>query len=150
MKHIGWVMCAIWLAPALYALDVEVDRSFKITGIKRTGQTVVLPAQRKRYYNIRILDPQTYRFVSQCSEPCVQPLGTLTPQVIGVRPARTRQDMWIADVGFAKQWFITFLVFEKPSGLFDVQAPSGFTFLDGALKQRTHQAILQQIKQENP
>ena len=97
----GWVSLLLLLwTPALHALDVQIGRSFTITGVTRTEEKVVLPTVRNKYQNIRILSRQTYDFVRTCTQPCVQEVPDLSPTVTEVRPAQSRPGMWIANVSF--------------------------------------------------
>ncbi|MBP5429687.1 MAG: hypothetical protein J6Y25_02190 [Elusimicrobiaceae bacterium] len=150
MKRIGWgfVVCLL-LAPALYALDVQVGSSFKITGIRREENRLVLPVERSKYYNVRILQRGTLQYVQQCQEPCVQELTSVEPRVLDIRSAQSRPDMWIAHVSFGGAWQITFLVF-KNGKQFSVKSPKHFMFLDKKLQTATQQIILEALKQETP
>ena len=146
MKRTGWVFLLLLFTPALHALDVTVPGSFTISGVTRTDGKVMLPAERT-YQNIRILDKSTYRFVSSCPEPCVQPLGSVSPVVADVRPAQTRAGMWIVSVDFNRAWRITFLVFKKGND-FSIKLPQYFTFLSDPLRTQTREVVLQAVLQE--
>ena len=107
----------------------------------------MLPLERNRYANLRILNRETYRFISSCLEPCVQPLVDVSPTVVGLRPTKTRPGMWISQVSFGKAWLITFLVFQKEKN-FIIKSPQHFKFLDNALATQTQKMILQALQQE--
>ncbi len=150
MKRIGWVIgVCLLLAPTLYALDVQVGSSFIITDIRREKNRLVLPVERSKYHNVRILQQDTLRYVKQCKEPCVQELTSVEPRVQDIRPAQTRPDMWIANVSFGKTWQVTFLVFKNGEQL-SIKPPKHFMFLDKELKAATQQVILEALKQETP
>ncbi len=146
MLRIGWVFLLLLFAPTLRAWDVTVDRSFTISGLARAEEKLVLPAERKQYHNIRILDKETYDFVSACQTPCVQTVADVTPTVIDIRPAQTRRNMWIAQVAFGRAWLITFLVFQKGND-FEVKPPEHFVFNNDALAAQTRQLIVQTVKE---
>ncbi len=143
----GWVLGGLFLAPALQALDVQIDRSFVISGIVRKGETVTLPREHKKYYNVRILDKDTLHFVQTCPVPCVQPLANVTPVVQQVRAASTSQPMWLVSVAFARAWLVTFRV-TKEGARWQVEAPANFKFLDDVLAKRTREGILQAVEQQ--
>ncbi len=107
-----------------------------------------LPQERK-YHNIRLLNQATYDFVSSCPLPCTQDLGNVAPTVQALRPARTRDNMWIAQVSFNRAWLITFLVFKKGEN-WRITAPQHFTFLSDALRAQTHRVIKEAVLQEEP
>ncbi len=146
MMRTGWVFLLLLFTPALHALDVEIARSFTISGLTRTEGKLVLPSDRKQYYNIRILDKQTHDFVSACQTPCVQTVADVTPQVIDVRAAQTRRNMWVAQVAFGRAWLITFLVFQKGND-FEVKPPEHFVFNSAALAAQTRHLIVQAVKE---
>ena len=145
MLRIGWVFLLLLFAPTLRALEVNVARSFTISGLTRTEGKVMLPAERT-YYNIRIADQKTYDFVLACQTPCVQTVADVTPTVIDIRPAQTRRNMWIAQVAFGRAWLVTFLVFQKGNN-FEVKPPEHFTFHNDALAAQTRQLIVQTVKE---
>lgn len=146
MKYAGWVLCILFLVPALHALDVTVGSSFKITGIVRGQDKVQLPVERDKYYNIRILSKHTLDFVRGCEAPCRQVLEPVSPSVEEIRPAATRENMWIASVAFNREWLVTFLVF-KTQQEWTVKAPADFMFLDKNLETQTRELILKAVKE---
>ncbi len=148
MLRTGWVFLLLLFTPALHALDVDVPGSFTISNITRTQGKVILPSERQKYQNIRILDKSTYDFVTACEEPCLQPLTQVMPVVSNARPAQTRQHMWIVQVDFSRAWLVTFLVFQKGED-YSIKPPEYFKFLSKALARQTREVILQEIRQEN-
>lgn len=146
--RIGWgPVFVLLLAPALHALDVTVGSSFIISGITRPEGKVILPLEREGYYNVRILDKATYDFVSSCTQSCRQELGEMTPTVVQVRPAQTRENMWIAHVNFNQAWRVTFLVFKEKNG-YRVKPAQHFRWISHSLQQQTRQMILQAVERE--
>ena len=142
----GWVLCfLLCAAPALHALDVTVFGSFKILDIVRTEEKLILPDERKKYHNVRITNRATYQFVLTCQQPCVQTLGDVVPVVQEIRPARTRLDMWIAQVDFNGAWLVTFLVFKHGDKL-HIKPPQHVEFISDALKQKTYESVSQALK----
>lgn len=145
MKRTGWVLLLLVLAPALHALDITADSSFKILEIVRSDGKVSLPVERNKYYNIRILNKETFDFVRTCTEPCVQNLSDVRPFVQEVRSAKTRDNMWLAAVNFANAWSVTFLVFKRGNE-YTVKSPEKFVFLDSVLQAQTRNIILQEVE----
>lgn len=147
MKCAKWVLVSlIVMAPALHALDVSYGNFLTITGIERAAGKVILPVERKKYYNVRILDKDTYRFVAGCQAPCMQEIAKVDVTVCEVRAAKERPDMWIADVAFNQDWQITFLVF-KQGDTYRVKFPIHLIFVQQALKKRTEEAIVAAVKE---
>lgn len=140
----GWVLLLLVLAPALHALDITVDSSFKILAVVRSDGKISLPVERSKYYNIRILNKETFDFVQTCTEPCVQSLSDVMPSLQEVRPAKTRENMWLATVNFKNAWLVTFLVFKRGNN-YAVKSPENFVFLDSMLQTQTRNIILQAV-----
>ncbi len=148
MKFARWAFVFLLVfSSTLHAFDVTVTGSFKIDGITRTGEKIIFPLERNQYANIRILDSQTYRALRTCAEPCVLAAGNLTPEVAHVRPARTREGLWIAEVNFLPSWRLTFLVVKKGNN-WNVKFPAHVKFINAALEKRTRELILQVVAQE--
>lgn len=146
MKCAKWVLLLLCLvSPTLHALDVSYGQFFKVTHIKRTDGQIILPVERKKYYNVRILNQGTYQFVKTCQAPCVQDVSKIEVAVLQVRPAKERPDMWIADVAFNQAWQATFLVFRQ-GDTYSVKPPANLIFLQGTLKQDTQAALVAAIK----
>ena len=148
------MLCAKWalvgifliLTPTLHALDVSYGSFLKITGIERAAGKLILPVERKKYANVRILDKDTYQFVKSCQNPCVQDVQTVTVSVPEVRPAKDRPSMWIATVAFNQAWQGTFLVFLQGEK-YRVKSPTNLFFLQQALKKQTEDAIVSAVKE---
>ncbi len=147
MLRAKWVLAGVLviLTLALHALDVSYGSFLKITGIERTKGKIILPAERKKYHNVRILDKDTYRFVKSCQSPCVQEVQTVAVSVSEVRPAKERPDMWIAIVAFNQAWQGTFLVFRRGE-TYQVKSPANWLFLQRTLKQQTQDAVVSAVK----
>lgn len=148
MPYAKWALTGLLcsLTPALHALDVWYGSFLKITGIKRVEEKVILPAERKKYHNVRILGKDTYRFVKSCTEPCVQPVQTVEPTVTDVRPAKERSNMWIVTVAFDQAWQATFLVFRRGEA-YQVKTPVNLFFLDRTLKKQTENVVIAAVKE---
>ncbi|MBR5151826.1 MAG: hypothetical protein IKW71_03260 [Elusimicrobiaceae bacterium] len=147
MKRVKWALLVCLLGvPALHALDVSYGKFLKITGIERTAGQVVLPVERKKYYNVRILDKSTYQFLTTCVPPCIQQVAKVAVVVQDVRPAQTRPDMWIVTVALNQDWLVTFLVFEK-SGTYNVKSPKNLLFLQDVFKKEVEQTVVSAVKQ---
>ena len=147
MKCAKWVLVSLLtMAPALHALDVCYGNFLTIKGIERTGGKIILPVERKKYYNVRILSQNTYRFVTNCQEPCVQHVADIKVSVYDVRPAKERPDMWIASVSFNQDWQGTFLVFRQESR-YRVKPPANLLFVQPGLEKETQEAIIAAVKE---
>ena len=95
----------IWffLSPELWALKVQVGSFFEIDKISYKRGRIVLPVTRRKYHNIRVLNHDTFRLLESCKEKtvCKQNISSVSLRIMEIRPAITRQNMWIADVSFA-------------------------------------------------
>ena len=147
MKSVKWVLVLSLWAPTLHALDVSYGKFFKITGITRAEGQLSMPVERKKYYNTRIGSKETYQFVLNCEEPCVQPVQAVTPTIQEVRPAQTRPDMWIVSVDLNRDWLFTFLVFRR-GGVYSTKAPAELNFLDKTIKKQVEKSIISAVKQQ--
>ena len=145
MKRMGWVLLLLVVAPTLHALDVAVGSSFKILEIVRSDGKISLPVERDKYYNVRILNKETFDFVQTCTEPCVQNLSDVIPSLQELRPAKTRENMWLATVNFKNAWLVTFLVFKRGDS-YSVKPSENFVFLDNVLQTQTRNIILQAVE----
>lgn len=134
------------MVPALHALEVSYGNFLTITGIERAEGKITLPVERKKYYNVRILDKGTYQFVATCLAPCVQDVSNVEITVSDVRVAKERPNMWIANVAFNQNWQATFLVFRQAE-TYSVKTPDGLIFLQPALKKQAEEAVVSAVKE---
>ncbi len=134
------------MASSLHALDVSYGKFLKITGIKQQAEKLILPVERRKYHNIRILDKETYQRVRACSSSCVQQVEKFEAKVQEVRAASTRPDMWIVSVSFNRQWLITFLVFRNGEQ-YRVKSPVNLVFLQQDLRKRIERDIVVAVKE---
>ena len=143
-------LVVLWLCVAgeLCALTVEYGNLFKVSDVQHKNGRPVLPLTREQYDNIRVLDKETFEFLKHCRQNCTQPSGEGSVQVREVRPAKTRDGMWIADVSIDGKWLITFLVF-RHAAAYEVKQPEHFDFLDIVLKGRVEKLIVDSIKKNN-
>ena len=148
MQIAKWALVGVvvMLTPTLYALDVSYGSFLKITGIERAEGKIVLPTERKKYHNVRILGKDTYQFVKSCTAPCVQSVQTVEIVVTDVRPAKERSDMWIATVAFNQAWQVTFLVFRNGE-TYQIKIPVNLFFLQRTFKKRTEEVITAAVKE---
>ena len=91
-------------------------------------------------HRIAFLKQETVRFRSQRHIPKAAELSLRE-----LRPAKTRENMWIGEVAFNGQWLVTFLVFKNKDG-FAVKEPKQFVFLDDVLKRRVADLLTQAIE----
>lgn len=104
------------------AFEVQYGSLFQVKEVKLKNGFPVLPLSRKKYANVRVLDKETFVFLSKCKDVCRQPARGGELKLSHVRAARTQPGMWIADVTVDDRWLITFLVFKK-GGKMDVVPP---------------------------
>lgn len=130
-------VCWPW---TLRAFDVSYGSLFQISHISRRNGIVVLPLSRGKYANIRVLERETFDFLTACPEACVQDAAAGEVKVEDFRAAKTREGMWIADVSFDGRWLITFLVFQNKDD-YSVKPPENFHFLDDGLRRRTETTL---------
>ena len=136
----------MFLMPKLYGLTVEVGNFFRIEKIRFQKGKLILPLSKKQYADVRILGRETYDFLHTCQglKSCKQPFQKANIEVENVRPAKTRPDVWIADVSFNNQWQLTFLVVANGEKRI-FKAPSQVVFLDKALEQQIRAQVLEKI-----
>ncbi len=147
MRRVKWALVGLCLlTPTLHAWNVSYGSYLKITGITRTEGRILLPVERKKFYNVRILSQNTYQFVRTCQPPCRQAVTDVNVDVLHVRAAKEQPDMWIATVAFNQDWQGTFLVFRR-GDTYSVKPPAHLIFLQQALKQKTEAAIIAAIKE---
>ena len=105
------LLSAIWLR----AFDLQYGSLFTVRGITLVKGRPVLPLSRGKYANVRVLDKDTFALLKTCVSSCTQE-GVGKIQLRGLRAAKTRPDMWIADVAVDERWLLTFLVFKNKDG----------------------------------
>ncbi len=134
-------------SPILWALEVQIDPFFKIDKISYKKGRLVLPVTRRKYHNIKVLDEHTFTWLQTCASEtkCVQEKKKLPFRVEMIRPVVTRQNMWIAEVSFAEQWLIVFLLFKNPNG-YVLKEPDHFKFLDVTLATKIRQELEQMVQ----
>jgi len=136
------VLGMLLLSPALWGLKVQVGSFFEIDKITYKKGRLVLPTTRRKYHNIRVLDRETFLWIATCKDQtiCKQALEKMPFQIVQIRRAATRPNMWIADVSFAQKWLVTFLVFKNENG-YALEAPKVFKFLDLQLQTQVLDAL---------
>lgn len=149
MKHVKWILVGLFVqVSTLHALEVSYGDLLKINGIERTAGSIVLPVERKQYYNIRILGKDTYQFVATCQAPCQQIANEVETTVTDVRPAQKDPNLWIAQVAFNQDWQATFLVLWH-GDRYRVTAPANLLFLQDSFRRRVEEIIISAIKEKN-
>ncbi len=105
------LLSAVWLR----AFDLQYGSLFTVRGITLHKGRPVLPLSRGKYANVRVLDKDTFALLKTCALSCAQE-GEGKIQLRQLRVAKTRPDMWIADVSVDEKWLLTFLVFKNKDG----------------------------------
>lgn len=130
----------------LRALDVQYGTLFTVRGIAQERGRPVLPVTRGKYNNVRVLDKATYQFLKTCSPVCVQNDVKGEIEVVHLRAAKTRQNMWIGDVSVDQKWLLTFLIF-KQENKFSFIAPSALDIADKRWLSQVQAALQTHIEQ---
>lgn len=142
------VLGAVLLAAgALRALEVQYGTLFTVSAITLENGRPVLPLTRGKYANVRVLGRETYRLLQHCAPVCRQEGSGERTEIFSFRAAKTRPDMWIADVSVDGQWLLTFLVFKNKDG-FRVIAPKDITVSDQDWLARVEQMLQAQARKE--
>ncbi len=105
------LLSTVWLR----AFDLQYGSLFTVRGITLNKGRPVLPLSRGKYANVRVLDKDTFALLKTCDPSCAQE-GVGKIQLRQLRAAKTRPDMWIADVSVDEKWLLTFLVFKNKDG----------------------------------
>ena len=100
----------------LRAFDLQYGALFSVTGIELKNNRPVLPLTRGKYANVRVLDKETFALLKSCAPSCQQKDVDGNTEIKSFRAAKTRTDMWIADVAVDERWLLTFLVFKNKDG----------------------------------
>ncbi len=116
MKRAAVLAVILLSALGLRAFDLQYGSLFTVHGITLHKGRPVLPLSRGKYANVRVLDKSTFEFLKTCAPACVQADAGGKVRVHHVRAAKTRPDMWIADVSVDEKWLLTFLVFKNKDG----------------------------------
>lgn len=143
-KRMALLAALLWACGGLCAFDLQYGSFFRIGQISLKDGRPVLPVNGK-YANVRVLDRDTFEILKACSGACVQPAQAAELSLRELRPAKTRENMWIGEVAFNGQWLVTFLVFKNKDG-FAVKEPKQFVFLDDVLKRRVADLLTQAIE----
>ena len=143
------VLGMMFSSPVLWGFKVQVGSFFEIDKITYKKGRLVLPVTRRKYHNVRVLDKETFVWLSSCGEQtiCKQALAEASFQIEQIRPAQTRPDMWIADVSFGDKWLITFLLFKNGND-FSLQVPKVFKFLDVQLQTQVFKELVARVEKE--
>lgn len=121
--------CLLFWAAGAGAADLIYGDFLLVRGISRSNARLQMPLSRKKYADVRLLDRSLYRFLLSCGEKCsFQPSGK-EYSISSVRAAKTRPDMWIAQVEVNNQLALTFLIF-KEGETFRFVSPSDVIFKD--------------------
>lgn len=141
-----WLLHTVLLASllgstcGLCAFDLQYGSLFNVKGITLNNGLPVLPTSRGKYANVRVLDKGTFELLRTCGSGCKQLPAQGEVQISHIRPAKTRPDMWIADVSVDEKWLLTFLVFKK-GGKVSFISPEGVEILDAPWLSRVHNVL---------
>ena len=115
MKRAAVLALCLLSAGWLRAFDLQYGKLFCVTKLTQEKGKVILPVTRGKYNNVRVLDKETYRLLKTCGPSCKQESAGGAVSIKQIRAAKTRDNMWIADVAVDDKWLLTFLVFRKES-----------------------------------
>lgn len=106
-----------------------------------------MPVTRRKYHNIRVLERETFLWLETCQnkEICRQTVTALPFVLERLRPASSREGMWIAEVSFGEKWLITFLLFKKGNSYL-MKTPDAFKFLDASYGQQVEKMIVRAVE----
>lgn len=132
--------CLLSSTCGLCAFDLQYGSLFNVKGITLKNGLPVLPLSRGKYANVRVLDKETFELLRTCPAACKQPAADGQVQVNHIRPAKTRPDMWIADISVDGKWLLTFLVFKKGEKVSFI-SPDSVDVLDTVWLGRVHDVL---------
>ena len=132
--------CLLSSTCGLCAFDLQYGSLFNVKGITLKNGLPVLPLSRGKYANVRVLDKETFELLTTCGAVCKQPAAEGQLYLSHIRSAKTRPDMWIADVSVDKKWLLTFLVFKKGKDVSFI-SPQGVEILDAPWLSRVHSLL---------
>ena len=143
------VLGMLFLSPVLWGFKVQVGSFFEIDKIAYKNGRLILPATRRKYHNVRVLNRDTFEWLLSCKEQniCKQVVSSAPFRIEQIRPAQTRPNMWIADVAFIDKWLITFLLFKNEND-FSLQVPKVFKFLDVQIQTQVLKELVAQVEKK--
>ena len=137
--------CLLSSTCGLCAFDLQYGSLFNVKGITLKNGLPVLPLSRGKYANVRVLDKETFELLRTCGAVCKQPVAEGQLDISHIRPAKTRPDMWIADVSVDKKWLLTFLVFKKGEEVSFI-SPEGVEILDAPWLSRVRNLLQTRVR----
>lgn len=135
MSLIGRIAALAFLfcATSLCAFDLKYGSWFTVSGINQENGVILLPVERQKYKNIKVLSKEVYDKLLTCKAACTYTTSEIKFTSTDYRKAFSNENMLIADVDFNGDWAITFLVFKNKDG-YSVKTPGGFVFNDKKLQ----------------
>lgn len=107
------VVGLLFLSPALRAFEVQYGSLFKVIDVQLENGQPVLPLSNGKYADVRVLDKETFDFLKTCTKFCKQSAENTQTVLSDIRPAKTRENMWIAEVEVADKWLLVCLIFRN-------------------------------------
>lgn len=138
-----WVVVAVPVCAFTFSYGDLLD----VKEVKNKDGALQMPLTRKKYKNVKVLSGSLYKFLKECSADCVYSVREKEVEVLELRAAANRTDMWIADLSLNGDISLTFLVFKNKNG-FSVKLPEAVQFKDLAFKKHL-QEYMKQVAQEN-
>ena len=133
------------MLPALRAFEVEYGSLFKITDVVLSDGLPVLPLSNGKYADVRVLDKETFDFLKTCPARCKQPAVNTGTVVSAIRPAKTRENMWIAELEVDGKWLLVVLAFGKGDDV-SVVFPPSVTVLNEKWRKQAAKQVLDAVK----
>lgn len=132
-----------------WGFKVQVGSFFEIDKVAYREGRLVLPTTHRKYHNVRVLDQETFKWLSSCKEQkiCHQSISEMSVEVEKISSVKSRSGMWVADVSFARKWLITFLLFKNEKG-YTLQVPKVIKFLDSRLQAQVLSALETELEKE--
>ena len=129
------------ISPALRAFEVQYATLFKITDVQKVDGLPVMPLSNGKYADVRVLDKETFDFLKTCNTVCKQPALEAGKVLPNIRPAKTRENMWIAELEIDGKWLLVSLIFRKGKDL-SVKFPPSVVILNKKWQKQVEEQLL--------
>ncbi len=138
--------CVLFWAAGAGAATLVYGNLLEVRGIAWQDGRLQMPLSRKKYADVRLLDRSLYQFLVSCQEEkcSFSPVGK-EYNIFSLRAAKTRENMWIAQVDVNGQLLITFLIFKRADA-FSIKPPDEVLFKDKGFLEAIEHSLKNQIK----
>ena len=115
---------------------------FDVKDVKNEDGVLQMPLTRKKYSNVKILSKDLYDFLQKCNSSCIYQADSAELQIEEIRPAKTNEQLFIADVSINEEILLTLLVFKNQKSV-SVKFPEVFVFKDKKFKERIRKYVVE-------